>query len=519
MNRLFPKGIQTFSDIRTGNYYYVDKTPLIIELTKEKYVFLSRPRRFGKSLTLDTLAELFKGNKTLFVGLYAENNWDWNSNHPVIRLSFVEGIFKKQSDLEQEIHSQIGYNEKNHQLANNDKQISSHQRFRELIHALYEKHQRQVVILIDEYDKPILDNLHDTEQAILIRDKLRDLYSVIKGQDANIRFAMLTGVSKFSKVNLFSGLNNLTDITLNEKFSALCGYTQQELESIFAPELAEIDLSEVKRWYNGYNWTGESVYNPYDVMLFLESKRFDAYWIDTGSSAFLMDLLFNQQVDITQILNSLEDNTSLSHFEVGDISPTALMFQTGYLTIDKTLNLPYGFSMTLKVPNIEVQQSLNQDVLRKYLHLSKGELSQQKSALYRALVSNDLEGLLSTIKSFFAGIPYNWHTNNNIAHFEGYWASVFYAYFASIGLNIQVEEPTSQGRMDMTVFFENRIYIFEFKVLRKTDTNSLDKIADKALQQIKEKAYADKYQTIGKQIYQIGMAFDEVNKGISYKCN
>lgn len=517
IKKQFPKGIQTFADIRNGNYYYVDKTALILELVKEKYVFLSRPRRFGKSLTLDTIAELFVSNKALFEGLYAQNHWDWNISYPVIRLSFVEGVLRQQTDLDKEIHSQLGYNEKNHGIPSNEKQTSSHQRFRELIHSLYDKYAQQVVILIDEYDKPILDNLSDAKQAVLMRDKLRDLYSVIKGQDANIRFAMLTGVSKFSKVNLFSGLNNLTDITLNAKYSTLCGYTQHELEQVFSPELEDVDLTEVKRWYNGYNWTGEAVYNPYDVMLFLESKRFDAYWIDTGSSAFLMDLLFHQEVDITRILNTLEDNISLSHFEVSDISPTALMFQTGYLTIDKSLNLPYGFSMTLKVPNIEVQQSLNQDILRKYLSLSKNELSQQRSSLYQALIKDDLKSLLDTIKAFFASIPYNWHTNNDIAHFEGYWASVFYAYFASIGLQIQVEETTSQGRMDMTVFFENHIYIFEFKVLRNNENGVLEEIATKALSQIEEKKYADKYKSLDKRIYQIGVAFEERSKSVEFK--
>lgn len=193
------------------------------------------------------------GNKQLFIGLYAKNNWQWDVSYPVIRVSFVEGVLRKYTELYSEIHSQLGYNEKMHQLPINDKQQSAHQRFRDLIHTLFEKYQQQVVISIDEYDKPILDNLDTPEQVALMRDKLRDFYSVIKGQDANIRFAMRTRVSKFSKVNLFSDLNNFSDITLISKYSALCGYTQQELESVFATNLADVNLEEVKRWYNGDN--------------------------------------------------------------------------------------------------------------------------------------------------------------------------------------------------------------------------------------------------------------------------
>lgn len=519
----FPKGIQTLADICNGNYYYVDKTQYILELLKEKYVFLSRPRRFGKSLTLDTIAELFNANQSLFTGLYAEDLWDWQKQYPVIRFNFAKGIAKSANDLTDQIFSQLKENANKLGVVLKEYQAVG-LAFDNFINAVVAKYQNTIVILVDEYDKPILDNLDNgdkpnTKTATEIRDTLRDLYSVIKGQDANIRFAMLTGVSKFSKVNLFSGLNHLTDVTLKAKFSAICGYTQQELETIFAPELDGVDLTEMKRWYNGYNWTGESVYNPYDVMLFLDEKRYDAYWIETGSSTFLIDMLLQEKVDITKTLNTLEDNVSLSHFEVGDISPTALMFQTGYLTIDKMLNLPYGFKVTLKIPNIEVQQSLNQDVLKKYLNVNNDEISQQASLLYQALLKDDFNSLLNTIKAFFASIPYNWHSNNNIAHFEGYWASVFYAYFASIGLQIQVEEATSQGRMDMTVFFENRIYIFEFKVMREGDSGNSEQLAVEALEQIVGRGYADKYQATGKQIYQIGVAFDETNKTVEFKYN
>ena len=251
-----PIGIETFAKIRQSNHYYVDKTRLIVEMIQfSDYIFLSRPRRFGKSLTIDTIAELFGGNRALFTGLYADQHWDWSVKHPIIRLSFVDGVKEGLDRLHKNLANQLGETADRYQVTLSDNDYIAIQ-FRNLITALYEKYQQSVVILIDEYDKPILDNLvgNDPEQATQMREALRDFYSVIKGQDARLRFVMLTGVSQFSKVNLFSGLNNLTDITLLEQFSAVCGYTQSELESVFADELVNIDLDKVKQWYNGYNW-------------------------------------------------------------------------------------------------------------------------------------------------------------------------------------------------------------------------------------------------------------------------
>ncbi|MFW2176977.1 AAA family ATPase [Moraxella sp. TY6] len=506
----FPKGIQTFSDIRNGDYYYVDKTPYILAMLKEKYIFLSRPRRFGKSLTLSTIDELFRGNKALFTGLYAEQHWQWDKNYPIIRLNFALNLTFDSEYLQQSLSEQLSNLERQFGMTAIHQTLSG--RFNDLIETVATQHQSQVVILVDEYDKPILDNLTNKDEAIKVRDKLRDFYGVIKGADKYIRFAMLTGVSKFSKVNLFSGLNNLTDITLEPEYSALCGYTQAELESVFAPELDGVDLNEVKRWYNGYNWTGESVYNPYDILLFLSSsqKMFKPYWFETGSATFLMDMLANHQLDMTVIKNSLTTDIALSRFDVGDISPIALMFQTGYLTIDKVLQLPFGVNYTLKFPNIEVQQTLNHLVLEKYAHLDDSFINHHKNPLYMSFLNDDLPLMVETVTSFFAGIPYHWHSNNNIAHFEGYWASVFYAYFASIGLHIHVEEPTKNGRMDMTVIFANRVYIFEFKVIN----NKVQ--AGSALAQIKAKNYAQKYQGFG-QVYEIGVEFDEHSRDITFE--
>ncbi|MDO9141582.1 MAG: AAA family ATPase, partial [Methylobacter sp.] len=254
-----PIGIQTFSEIRTENYYYADKTAFCLKLTQEKYFFLSRPRRFGKSLLIDTLGELFAGNEPLFRGLFIHDKWDWSIKYPVIRLSFGGGVIHDRAHLDRRIFTILDNNQVN--LAVNCQHTDDIGDFFEsLIKKTVEQTGRRVVILVDEYDKPILDNLAKPEIAKEIRDGLRNLYSVIKDSDAHVKFAMLTGVSKFSKVSLFSGLNNLRDITLATEFSSICGYTDDDIDTLFAPELEGLDREKIRYWYNGYNWTGQSVY-------------------------------------------------------------------------------------------------------------------------------------------------------------------------------------------------------------------------------------------------------------------
>lgn len=506
-----PIGIQNFADIRNKSYYYVDKTAYLIKLvTQHKFIFLSRPRRFGKSLTLDTIAELFLANHSLFTGLYAENNWDWSQDYPVIRLSFGGDNTFNELYLEKMIEERLSHIEQLFHISPNS--LTNGDRLQNIIREIHLTTGKKVVILIDEYDKPILDMLNAHEEAFKVRNRLRGLYGAIKESDAHIRFAMLTGVSKFSKVSLFSGVNNLVDITLNENYSALCGYTQEELETVFVSELTDIDLNKLKSWYNGYNWTGQSVYNPFDVLLFLLNRRYEAHWFGSATPTFLMDTLFNNQFDITQIQNSLADSLLLSHFDVGDISPIALMFQTGYLTIDKILDLPYGTRYTLKFPNLEVQQSLSEAIVHKYFLIQPQAVAKIQSQLYQSLVNDNIEAMFKVIQSFFASIPHDWHRNNNIAHFEGYWATGFYAYFSSIGLTINVEEATSNGRMDMTVLFENRVYIFEFKVIRNNQEDT-----SQALSQIEQKKYADKYKGLNKTIYEIGVNFNEILREVNFQ--
>ena len=282
--RKLPIGIQTFSEIREGSYYYVDKTPWLERLVDGgKHYFLSRPRRFGKSLLIDTLKELFEGSEPLFRGLCIHGEWDWSVRQPVLRLDFSKGHFTDPGYLGKNVMAQLATVERQAGLSGSFD--TPPERFAELIEALHRKTGRRVAVLVDEYDKPILDALNSPDTARANRDFLRGLYGTIKFSDAHIRFSLLTGVSKFSKVNLFSGLNNLLDITLDPEFSAICGYSERDLDAVFAAELTGLDRERVRDWYNGYNWLGEErVYNPFDVLLLLRRRAFGPYWFETASA-------------------------------------------------------------------------------------------------------------------------------------------------------------------------------------------------------------------------------------------
>jgi len=500
-----PIGIQTFEKIRSGEYYYVDKTEFALRLVESgSYYFLSRPRRFGKSLFLDTLKELFEGNEALFRGLCIHDKWDWSKKHPVIRISFSDGVLKGRGQLDERILEILKREQKKFGVECGSSSISGI--FSELIEGAFGRCGNQVVILIDEYDKPILDNIEDSKIAIEMREGLKNLYSVIKGADPYLKFVMLTGVSKFSKVSLFSGLNNLKDITMDERYSALCGYTENDLTEVFADRLEGVDREKVREWYNGYNWLGEAVYNPFDILLYLDSGRFKPYWFETGTPTFLVKLLRERETWLPGLDQSYASEKLLSTFDVGNIPTEALMFQAGYLTIEREEKFSGESRITLKFPNREVYQSLF-DTLLMDLTRQTSEVVNSRFKLWELLQKNDVTGIGVLLKAFFAGIPYQWHTKNNIAEYEGYYASVFYAYFASLGLDITVEESSYAGRLDMAVRFDGHIYLFEFKVVE------IEQGAG-ALEQIKSRRYAEKYHADSVAIYLIGVEFSKATKGI-----
>ena len=501
-----PIGIQTFREIREEGHYYADKTPHIKRMIDlGKHYFLSRPRRFGKSLLLDTIKELFEGSEALFRGLHIHGPWQWERRHPVVRLDFGSGGFTVGGAVETCTADLLDAEASSRGVVLDARSQAG--RFTQLLRTLHQTAGERVVVLIDEYDKPILDALGEPDIARANRDFLRGLYGVIKTCDAHVRFTLLTGVSKFSKVNLFSGLNNLSDITLDPRFATICGYTEGDLDTVFAPELEGLDREQVREWYNGYHWEGgERVYNPFDILLLLDRREYRAWWFETGTPTFLVDTLIRRGVGAFALDGMVANDDLLSSFDVDEIAPEALLFQTGYLTIAESSHQIGRIRYRLGYPNLEVRQSLNEALLKRLAGAAAGPAARDR--LWDHLLAHDLPGIEAQFRAIFAGIPADWHRRNDIARFEGYYASVFYACLASLGLDLAVEDASATGRVDLALRCEGRVYLFEFKVVERAGVGA-------ALRQLIERGYADKYRASGGPVQLIGVEFSEATRNIT----
>ena len=496
-----PTGIQTFSEIREDDYVYIDKTPHIYNLIDSgKYYFLSRPRRFGKSLLIDTISELFKGSKEYFKGLFIYDKWDWSVQYPVIKITFGGGFFGSVESLREHISFIVEENCDNLGL-----DFKKNNNLIRLIKVAYKKYGQKVVILVDEYDKPIIDVINNPVVALENRALLGSFYAAIKASDEYIKFAMLTGVSKFSKVNLFSNLNNLTDITIDGEYGTITGYTQTDLETTFSEHLEGVDMAMVKRWYNGYNYFAEPIYNPFDILQFISQKYiFKNYWWETGNPSFLIEILKKSNFYIPNLDNITVGEETLNTFDVEKINLIALLWQTGYLTFKEVIVEESERAYVMKVPNLEIQKSLNLLFLN-YLTEDTTELKSKNIDMIRNFAKGKVADLEIIFKSLFAAIPYNNYVRNEISRYEGYYSSVIYTFLASLGYDTIAEDVTTRGRIDLTLKTKNGIYIFEFKVDSK----------EKAMKQIKERKYYEKYQSEGNNIYIIGMNFDSELRNIS----
>ena len=506
-----PLGLQTFAKVREGGFIYVDKTPQALNLANNAGIyFLSRPRRFGKSLFLDTLRNLFEGKRELFQGLYAEHNWEWEIKYPVIKLD-MSGTSGSLSTLRSVLEGKLRRAAKRLgvELSNTEEPVKL---FEQLIEEAYDQHRRQVVLLIDEYDKPMIDNIGNLELALQMRDELRGFYSVIKAADEHLRFVMLTGVSKFAKVSIFSGLNNLEDISLNPDYGSICGYTEEDLNKVFGEYLQDVDREQLRYWYNGYNFLGEKpVYNPYDILNFIKRSysfgepRFRSYWFETGTPTFVVDLIARDNLAAHKLEPSEANETILDSCPIEKVKLITVLFQSGYLTIDKLISsdIPGRSMYRLVCPNHSVRSAL-QDQLFSY-YLTDDEISDYQQAMHSALRHADLDSIESELKRLFASIAADNYRKNDIARFEGYYASVVYSFFVGMGLKVIAEDVANLGRIDLTIQVADNTYVVEFKVVkRKSKSNS-------ALQQIIQRDYAAKYS--GK-VYQIGIEFLESKRNI-----
>ena len=496
-----PIGNQTFRKIIEGGFLYVDKTKWLYELINNPSAvyFLSRPRRFGKSLLISTLDEIFQGNRDLFNGLWLYNSpYQWQQ-HPVIRIDFSGIPVRSADELEQSIKRVIRRIAHQYQVKINEGSYIA--QFNDLIFEMAQ--QNEVVILIDEYDKPILDNIVDTAEAERIRDVLKRFYGIIKSMDAYIRFVLLTGISKFSRVGVFSDLNNLDDLTMDSQYSAMLGITQEELEANFTDYLhafaqerekePDILLAQIKKWYNGFCFSRrcQPVYNPFSLLLLFKKYEFRNYWFESGTPTFLVKLLKKQQYDLQQLENLQLSEFGFSTYEIGNLDIIPLLFQTGYLTIKEYESRFQTF--TLSYPNYEVKKSFMTYLLHAYSETDLAFSSSTLKKLAMALFNQDLERFFDILSSFLATIDYMLHIKQ-----EKYYQTIFYLIFRLIGLEIQAEVRTNQGRIDAVVETDDAVFIFEFK---------LDKSATIALAQIKEKKYFAPYLLKEKPLYLVGVSF------------
>ena len=504
-----PLGMQTFSEVRELRCAYVDKTPLAVKLAESgKMYFLARPRRFGKSLFLDTLRNLFEAKQELFQGLYAENSWEWPIKYPVIKLD-MSGTSSSLSTLRTMLAGKLRRAAEGLELELSDSS-EPHELFEQLIYQAHVEHGRKVVILIDEYDKPIIDNISKLELAQQMREQLRDFYSIIKATDEHLRFVMLTGVSKFSKVSIFSGLNNLDDISLNAQYASICGYTEADLNTVFGEHLRGVDREQLRRWYNGYNFLGtDLVYNPYDILNFIKSSQdsgafqFESYWFESGTPTFVIDLLAHHKLTAQHLEPQSVGKNKLNSATLEKVELTTALFQSGYLTIGSVDRAdPHAPTYKLMCPNHSVRSALQNELFE---YQTNEDISNYRSAMYRALRDAELEVIESELKRLFASIATDNYRRNDIARFEGYYASVLYSFFAGMGLQVIAEDVSNLGRIDLTIQSADQTYVIEFKVVkRKTKTNS-------ALQQILKRGYAAKY---AGSVCQIGIEFSETKRNI-----
>lgn len=377
-----PIGISTLRMLLGGNFTYVDKTGMALSLALNPgRFFLSRPRRFGKSLLVDTFKELFEGNEPLFQGLAIHDKWDWSKTYPVIKIDWAAGDFTTKQSLERKIRFLLEENSTRLGIPlEMDREEDVSTLFEKLITLAVEKTGRPGVVLVDEYDKPLLDNIENPRKAGAIRWVLKNFYSALKKQDGILQFVFLTGVSKFSKVSIFSGINNLKDISLDPNYATLCGYTQKDLETVFFHHLEGVDREELKRWYNGYNFLGDAVYNPFDILLFIsEGQRFRNFWFETGTPTFLIKMLQKNRYFLPDLEEIELTDEQLGSFDVDHIPPAVLLFQSGYLTIESSSTKLGSQVYRMKIPNHEVHSALNSSLLTGYTELYDQRLKYQNS--------------------------------------------------------------------------------------------------------------------------------------------
>ena len=502
-----PLGIQSFSKIIEQNYLYVDKTEIIHRLVTEgQLYFLSRPRRFGKSLLLSTLEALFLGRKQLFEGLYITDHWDFKPR-PVIRLDFLGVESDDPEVLKRSVIQRLDHEARKYGLTLSAQDCAN--RFHQLITELAQRGER-VVVLIDEYDKPILDQIGNSKRAVANTRFLATFYAVLKSVEQHLEFLFLTGVSKFTRVSLFSDLNNLEDLTLNPSYAAVTGFTEDELQRHFTPFLErQIDgyggealRARMKDWYNGYSWDGETrIYNPVSVLSLFKQEQFGHFWFSSGTPKFLIQLLRTGRVSIPQLEHLKIKAFSMDGFEPEKVDPIALLFQTGYLTIDRITQTEIGRSYHMSYPNFEVRYAFLTYLLADYSDHDPGRIGVMAADIGDHLKAGHIDAFCEGIRSLFASVPYNIFLSDQ----EAYYHTVVYLVLSLMGVRTAAEIQTNMGRIDAVFETKDCFYVTEFKL----------GTAQSALDQIESKGYAQTYGDRGKAVISLGIGIDPRKRNIS----
>ncbi|MEW6366629.1 MAG: ATP-binding protein [Acidobacteriota bacterium] len=506
-----PLGISTFSKLIGSGCVYVDKTRQIHQLVSQAggYFFLSRPRRFGKSLLISTLKAVFEGNRELFSGLWIQDKLGWKPS-PVVRIDFSGLRLTEPLRLERALGGLVSRAAAEHGVKLNERGFDS--RFQELIRKL-SICAGKAVLLVDEYDKAITDRVDDPEIATANRDVLRDFYSGIKACDESLRFVLITGVSKFSRVSLFSGLNNLEDITVDDRYSTLLGWTEEELLSSFDDwidstasrmELPREDLlNRVREWYNGYSWDGRNfVYNPQSILSLFSKGRLSNFWFETGTPSFLLKMMRQYRMDISALEQYETDDSLFEAYDVDRMDVAMLLFQTGYLTIKRTATAASGATeYTLSYPNREVRESLIKHVLADFSQSRTAAVGLTARRMASSIARDDLAESFKLLRSLFASIPYDAFVRD----LEGYYETVIYLTLALMGVDVRTEVETNVGRVDAVVETPTRVYVMEFKMGTQ----------EEALEQIREKRYWERFRASGKRIVLVGVSFDRDARNIA----
>jgi len=503
----YPVGIQTFSEIRKRHCLYVDKTQYVYELANDmKYVFLSRPRRFGKSLLTSTFGSYFSGRKDLFSGLSIEKlEKDW-TEYPVLHFSLAMAKMGTPEDLFNQINMQLNRMEKQYGLTRDGDDVAT--RFYNLVNNLYDKTGSQVVVLIDEYDAPLLTVLHDPTRLEPMRTALQSFYSPLKDLDPYLRFVFITGITKFSQLSIFSQLNNLTNISMDPQYSTLVGFTQEELKRDFKEGIQGIAdnngltcqtaLEKLRTLYDGYHFSrnAEGVYNPFSVLQAMRTGSLDNYWFATGTPSFLVEMMKKLHTNITQIDGNKVPATEFDAPTENMRSVLPLFYQSGYLTIKDYS--PVSLRYTLGYPNEEVKVGLMDMFIPFFVSPDTIGASNACWDISEGFLDDDVDKALSAARSFFASIPYQEGTLKNTPISEGHFTAMLYVMFSFLNRYVYSQVRTSNGRLDILVKTHTAIYVMELK---------MDGSADEALQQIDDKGYTIPYETDGRKIVKVAINF------------